>query len=101
MASNIARATPTATIRAFLDCVRRKDGTSMRKLCHPNATAVLIRHDEPRFQTLNEAIERLEQTPQQLVEETWDEIEHVDGQYATVWTNFSIHMEGKASLALW
>lgn len=77
----------------------------MRRLIHPNATAVLIRNNEPRFQSLDNTIVTLEKAEQELVETTWDEIEHVDdggsvdeGAFATVWTKFQIEMNGKVRL---
>lgn len=71
----------------------------MRRLIHLNATAVLIRNNEPRFQSLDNTIVTLEKAEQKLVETTWDEIEHVDehGDFAIVWTKFRIDMDGKVS----
>lgn len=67
----------------------------MRKMIHPNATACLIRENEPHFQTLNEAIDTLGKANDELVELTWDEVEHINGDYATVWATFSIHRDGE------
>ncbi|KAJ9606355.1 hypothetical protein H2200_009316 [Cladophialophora chaetospira] len=100
MPSPTQDSTPIALVKAFLSCVKTKDAASMRALIHPKATAVLIRDDEPRFQTLDDAIDTLEKADQELVEVTWDEVEHIDGGYATVWTNFSIHSNGKATASI-
>lgn len=91
--------TPADLIKAFLACVRTKDATSMRKMIHPHATACLIRLNEPRFQTLANAIDTLEKAEQELVERSWDEVEHVDadGDYATVWASWSMHRDGEVS----
>ena len=69
----------------------------MRKLIHPKATACLIRENEPHFQALTEAIDTLTKAEQEFVEVTWDEVEHIDGNYATVWTASSTHRDGEAS----
>lgn len=97
MASIIHHSSPVDVVKAFIACVRTKDLEHMRKLIHPQATACLIRENEPSFQTLTEAIDTLGKAEQEFVEESWDEVEHVDGEYATVWANFSIHQDGEAS----
>lgn len=96
MTSVAHHASPVEAVKAFLACVKTKDMENMRRSTHPNATACLIREGQPRFQALTEAIDRLGTTKDELVEDTWDEIEHVDGEYAIVWTNFSIHRNGQA-----
>ena len=88
---------PTDVVKAFLGCVKLKDLETMRKLIHPDAIACLIRENEPRFQTLAEAIETLGKAKGELVETCWNEIEQTNGEYATVWASFSIHWDGKAS----
>jgi hypothetical protein len=97
MASALRNSSPVETVRAFLACVKTKDVEYMRKAIHPKATACLIREDEPRFISLNEAIDNLGKAEQEHVEVIWDEVEHVDGDYATVWTKFSIDQDGEAS----
>ena len=98
MTATIQNSTPVETIKTFIASIQTKDTESMRKLIHPQATACLIRPpSDPRFQTLTAAIEVLAQSEQEFVEESWDEVEHVDGEYATVWARFSIHRDGEAS----
>ncbi|KAI9696642.1 MAG: hypothetical protein M1820_008091 [Bogoriella megaspora] len=94
MTSITQHSSPVGLVKAFLACVKTKDAAYMRQVIHPKATACLIRENEPRFQTLNEAIDTLEKAEQELMEVSWDEVEHIDGQYATVWTKFSIHRDG-------
>lgn len=97
MTSEIQSSSPVATIKTFLACVERKDAVTMRNFIHPQATACLIREGEPRFQSLHAAIDTLEKAEEKLVETTWDELEHVDGEYATVWASWSMHRDGKVS----
>jgi len=97
MTSITQNSSPVDTVKAFIGCVRTKDTKYMRKIIHPKATACLIRDNEPRFLTLDEAIGALERAEQTLVEASWDEVEHIDGDYATVWTNFSMHRDGEVS----
>lgn len=95
MASIIRNGRPVDTVRGFIACIKKKDVENMRKVIHPKATACLIRENEPRFMTLDESIITLEKAEQEIAEASWDEVEHVDDQYATVWTNFSLHRDGK------
>lgn len=88
---------PVDVVKAFIACNRTKDLEYMRKIIHPKATACLIRENEPRFEALTEAIDMLEQAEQEFVEVSWDEVEHIDGEYATVWATFSMHRDGEAS----
>jgi hypothetical protein len=97
MASISQNSGPVDAVKAFIACVKTKDLEYMRRVIHPKATACLIRENEPRFQALTEAIDTLEKAEQELVEATWDEVEHIDGEYATVWTRFSMHRDGEAS----
>lgn len=77
----------------------------MRSLLHPNATAVLIRNNEPRFSSLEETIVNLERVGREVVEMTWGEVEMVDVEgdeeeetgFATVWTKFRIDLDGEVS----
>lgn len=100
MASEIRNSSPVDLVKAFLACTKTKDAEAMRRMIHPSATACLIREGEPRFRTLTDTITTLEKAEQEVAEATWDEVEHVDGDYATVWTNFSIHMDGKVDTTL-
>lgn len=84
-------------VKAFIACIRTKDLEYMRKIIHPKATACLIRENEPRFLALTEAIDVLEKAEQEFVEVSWDEVEHIDGEYATVWATFTMHRDGEAS----
>lgn len=70
----------------------------MRKLIHPSATATLIRNGTPRFMSLEQAIANLDNADEQLVETIWDTVEHVDEEFAVVWTKFRIEKGGKVSL---
>ena len=98
MTSSIQNSSPVDVVKAFIACIRTKDLEYMRKIIHPKATACLIRENEPRFQALTEAIDTLEKAEQKFVEVSWDEVEHIDGEYATVWATFSIHQDGEASI---
>jgi hypothetical protein len=98
MTSIIQNSSPVDVVKAFIACVRTKDLEYMHKVIHPKATACLIRENEPHFQTLTQAIDKLGRAEQELVEVSWDEIEHVDGEYATVWAKFSMHQDGEASI---
>lgn len=51
---------------------------------NPQATACLIRENVPHLQALTEATDRLGTAEQELVEVSWDEAEHTDGEYAPV-----------------
>ena len=97
MTSNIQQSSPVDVVKAFIACIKTKDVGSMRKLIHPEAIACLIRENEPQFKPLTEAIYALEKAEQQFVEASWDDVEHVDGGYATVWTKFSMHRNGEVS----
>ena len=80
----------------------------MRFLIHPHATAVLIRQDIPRFQSLHTAIETLANAEEELEETIWDVVEHVDdgrgeeegerAGFATVWAKFRIVKAGMVSI---
>lgn len=97
MTSTIQNSSPVDVVKAFIACVRTKDLEYMRKIIHPKATACLIRENEPRFKALTEAMDTLAKAEQELVEASWDEVEHIDGEYATVWAKFSIHQDGEGS----
>ena len=97
MTSIIQNSSPVDVVKAFIACIRTKDLEYMRKIIHPKATACLIRENEPHFKALTEAIDTLEKAEQEFVEVSWDEVEHIDGEYATVWGKFSMHRDGEAS----
>ena len=97
MTSIIQNSSPVDAVKAFIACIRTKDLQYMRKIIHPKATACLIRENEPRFLALTEAIDALEKAEGEFVEVSWDEVEHIDGEYATVWATFSMHRDGEAS----
>jgi hypothetical protein len=97
MTSIIQNSNPVDLVKSFIACTTTKDIESMRKIIHPKATACLIRKEEPSFKPLTEAIDALGRAEQELVEVSWDEVEQIDGEYATVWTKFSIHLDGKVS----
>ena len=88
---------PVDVVKTFIAFVKTKDVESMRNLIHPKATACLIRENEPRFKLLTETIDTLEETKDMLEEASWDEVERINGEYATVWTNFSMHRDGEVS----
>ena len=96
MTSNIQDSSPVDVVKAFIACIKAKDVENMRKLIHPKATACLIRDNEPQFKSLLESVKKLEHAEGELVEVSWDEVEHTDGGYATVWAKFSIRWDGKA-----
>lgn len=97
MTSVIPLSSPVETVKAFIACIGTKDLDHMRQIIHPKATACLIRDNEPRFQALAEAIDRLGKAEEELVEVSGDEVEHIDGDYATVWATFSMQRNGEAS----
>lgn len=89
----------------------------MRSLIHLEATARLIRDNEPRFSSLEETIVNLEKAGEagrNLEERVWGVVEHVDVEgggggggdgdgkseetgFATVWTKFRIDVDGEVS----
>lgn len=84
MTSIIQNSSSVDAVKTFIACIRTKDLEYMRKIIHLKATACLIRENEPRFLALTEAIDVLEKAEQEFVEVSWDEVEHIDGEYATV-----------------
>jgi hypothetical protein len=98
MTSNSQNSSPVDTVKAFIACVKMKDLELMRKMIHPEATACLIRENEPRFLPLAEAINALTNAQQEYVEVSRDEVQHADGDYATVWTSFSTYRDGEVSI---
>jgi len=99
MTSIIQNSSPVDVVKALIASIRTKDIESMGKIIHPKATACLIREGEPRFQTLAEAIDTLDKSEHEIEEVTSDEVDHIDGEYATVWAKFRIHRDGEASVS--
>ena len=91
---------PLDVVKAFIACMKTKELESMRKLTHANATSCLIREYEPRFQTLSESMDVLGKAGQHFDGAIWDEVEHRDGDYATVWAKFSIKRDGEVSTCI-
>jgi ketosteroid isomerase-like protein len=88
--------TPLETARAFLAGIKNRSKASMHELCHPDATACLIRNGKPKHFTIVQILERIpDDSPIDMDEVSYDEVEHVDGVFATVWTPYKFYEDGK------
>lgn len=90
-------ATPLATAKTFLAGIGARDKDGMRAVCHPDATACLIRNGQPLHATLASILYRIDDGKNgiEMDEVSYDETEHVDGDFATVWTPYKFYEEGK------
>lgn len=71
----------------------------MRAVCHPDATACLIRQGKPIYINAAQIVEQV--TRDDGVEQdevSHDEVEHCDGDFATVWTPYRFYVDGKVYL---
>ncbi|KAK5723709.1 hypothetical protein LTR15_005409 [Elasticomyces elasticus] len=100
--------TPTSTVKTFLAAIKNHDTARMRAICHPNATACLIRDGQPIYTTVAAILQRLdERKGEQIDEISWDEVEHVCGDFASVWAPYrffsggKVHHEGGSAYTLW
>lgn len=68
----------------------------MRAVVHADATACLIRFGKPIHMTLAQVLERIdEESKVEMDEVSYDEVEHIDGQLASVWTPYKFYEDGK------
>lgn len=97
MSANMAfnNSTPLAAAKSFLAAIKTKDVTTMRKLSHPKGTACLIRNGTPTHMSIYEPIDSIGAAESDLDEVSYNEVEHVDGIYATVWTPYRFFEDGK------
>lgn len=88
--------TPTATAITFLKGIKTRNTDQMRAVCHPGGTACLIRDGKPMYITLDDILDRVcKDDGVERDEVSYDEIEHVDGDFATVWTPYRFYEDGK------
>ncbi|KAK5682695.1 hypothetical protein LTS10_005824 [Elasticomyces elasticus] len=100
--------TPTSTVKTFLAAIKSHDTARMRAVCHPNATGCLIRNGEPIHTTVAAILQRLDERKGEAMDEiSWDEVEHVCGEFASVWAPYKffsggkVHHEGGSAYTLW
>ena len=68
----------------------------MRSLSHPDATACLIRERKPIHILITNVLELMsDDSNVEMDEVSYDEVEHVDGDFATVWTPYRFFEDGK------
>lgn len=90
--------TPLAAAKTFLAGIKSRDKDSMRAVSHPDATACLIRNGKPIHTTVEYVLERIGSEAVEMEEVSYDEVEHVDGLFASVWTPYRSFEDGKACL---
>ena len=86
--------TPLAAARSFLAAIKTKDVVTMKRLSHPNGTACLIRNGAPTHMSISEPIESIGAADSELDEVSYNEVEHIDGIYATIWTPYRFYEDG-------
>jgi hypothetical protein len=87
---------PLEIAKAFLAGIKNRDKASMRVLCHPEATACLIRDGKPIHITVAGILDRIDDgSSVEMDEVSYDEVEHTDGRFATVWTPYKFYEDGK------
>ncbi|KXT08088.1 hypothetical protein AC579_1472, partial [Pseudocercospora musae] len=84
--------TPLGVAKAFLAGIKSRDVAAMRALVHADATACLIREQVPRH---FEVLDIIESADSEMDEYSYDEVEHVDDDYAIVWTPYEFVEDGK------
>ncbi|KAK4978056.1 hypothetical protein LTR42_002432 [Elasticomyces elasticus] len=88
--------TPTSTVKTFLAAIKHHDTDRMRDICHPDATGCLIRDGRPVYTTVAAILQRLDERKDEAMEEiSWDEVEHVCGDFASVWAPYKFFSGGK------
>ena len=92
-----SNSTPLATAKAFLAAIKARDTASMRHMCIPDAPACNIRNGSPILSTIADILDRMDSVPAdvKMDEISHDEIEHIDGAFATVWTPYKFLENGK------
>ncbi|KAK5741628.1 hypothetical protein LTR17_003833 [Elasticomyces elasticus] len=94
--STASNTTPTSTVKSFLAAIKHHDTARMRALCHPEATGCLIRNGKPIHTTVAAILQRLDERKDEAMDEiSWDEVEHVCGEFASVWAPFKFFSGGK------
>jgi ketosteroid isomerase-like protein len=88
---------PLEVVKAFLAGIKAGDTVAMGKLAHPDATACLIRNGVPLHTTVAVILGRIATVGEDLEmdEVSYSEVEHVDGDFATVWTPYRFYEKGK------
>lgn len=96
--SSANNSTPKATVITFLKGLKLRNKAQMRAVCHPDATACLIRESKPVYLLIANVLDRINDDSGLTMDEvSFDEIVHVDGDFATVWTPFKFYEDGKVS----
>ncbi|KAK5745529.1 hypothetical protein LTR17_001400 [Elasticomyces elasticus] len=100
--------TPTSTVKSFLAAIKHHDTALMRAVCHPDATGCLIRDGKPVHTTVAAILQMLDEREDEAMDEiSWDEVEHVCGEFASVWAPYKffscgeVHHEGGSAYTLW
>jgi Putative lumazine-binding len=101
-AQQAADAEVVAVVRAFFDGMRSKDTAALRALTHPSARLLgtgptqegQLRVDE---MPMDRFFQMVAGTPGVLDEKIWDPEVRVDGDLATVWTQYAFYYDGKFS----
>ena len=70
----------------------------MRAVSLPEATACLIRSGQPVYLHVTDILGKMATNDVEMDEVSHDEVEHVDGQFATVWTPYKFYENGKVGL---
>lgn len=101
MASQI-NSTPLATAKAFLACIKSRSKDTLTSIVHPDATGCLIRDGKPNHLKLSRVFDRILAVDSgiEMDEISHDEIEHVDGDFASCWTPYNFFENGKVSDSL-
>ena len=90
--------TPKATVITFLEGIKLRDKARMHAVCHPDATACLIREGKPIHLLIANVLDRISDDGGVAMDEvSFDEIERIDGDFATVWTPYKFYEDGKVS----
>jgi hypothetical protein len=88
--------TPTATAITFLKAIKVHAADEMREICHPDATACLIRQGKPIHITIERILEWVAKDDGTVQDEvSHDEVEQCDDDFATVWTPYNFYVNGE------
>jgi hypothetical protein len=92
--------TPLSVYKAFLSGVKAHRTDYMRSLCHAETKICLIRNGKPVYNHVKYILNVLDQMKDKEIEEiSYDEVEHVDGQFATVFSPYRFMTDGKVRAA--
>lgn len=91
--------TPLATAKTFLSGIKARNTDLMAHVAHDDATACVIREGKPVHTTIKNILERIDTVDGkvEMDEVSYDEIEHEDGDFATVWTPYRFFEDGKVT----